>query len=107
MNSEIRNPKSERNPKAEDRRAKGREFPDCESFAARIAFSDFGFRASFGFRISDFGFRFELPPGFVSRNRFTSRATTSSSLVGITRIFTREFAVLIVDSSALAALFLS
>jgi type II secretion system protein J len=45
MKSEIRNPKSERNPKAEAR------------IGCRTALSsDFGFRPSFGFRISGFGF---------------------------------------------------
>jgi exosortase/archaeosortase family protein len=46
MKSEIRNPKSERNPKS-----KGRIDRADAGF-----FSAFGFRPSFGFRISDFGF---------------------------------------------------
>jgi len=45
MKSEIRNPKSERNPKVEGRIGNGRALS-----------SDFGFRASFGLRISGFGF---------------------------------------------------
>ncbi len=44
MKSEIRNPKSEENPKAEARIG-------CGTFLC----SDFGFRPSLGFRISDFG----------------------------------------------------
>jgi tetratricopeptide (TPR) repeat protein len=46
MKSEGRNPKSERRPKSEIRRQP----------LAAPGVSDFGFRPSFGFRISDFGF---------------------------------------------------
>jgi len=46
MQSEIRNPKSERIPKSDLRTAE----------RAPLGISGFGFRASFGFRISDFGF---------------------------------------------------
>jgi len=45
--SEGRNEREIRNPKAEIRNANAR---------AGTPFSDFGFRPSFGFRISDFGF---------------------------------------------------
>jgi flagellar P-ring protein FlgI len=48
LNSEIRNSKSERNPKSEARNSGLRRRP---------AFSDFGSRNSFGIRFSDFGFR--------------------------------------------------
>jgi len=48
MKAEIRNPKSEGNPKSESRKPNLR----CPRF------SDFGIRISFGFRISDFGFQF-------------------------------------------------
>jgi hypothetical protein len=44
---EIRIPKSEGNPKSEIRK----------DASQHIGASDFGFRASFGFRISDFGFK--------------------------------------------------
>jgi hypothetical protein len=44
MKSEIRNPKSEGNPKSEYR------------IAIIATVSDFGIRLSFGFRISAFGF---------------------------------------------------
>jgi flagellar P-ring protein FlgI len=48
LKSEIRNPKSERNPKVENRKGAAH---------LRQAFSDFGSRDSFGFRISGFGFK--------------------------------------------------
>jgi hypothetical protein len=50
MKSETRNPKSERNPNAENRKA-------IAALKASPMTSDFGFRASGFFRISDFGFR--------------------------------------------------
>jgi putative ABC transport system ATP-binding protein len=65
--SEIRNPKPERNPNAEIRNRNSENGLACEfrkSSAGRTTaitvktwmFSHFGFRTSFGFRISDFGF---------------------------------------------------
>jgi hypothetical protein len=53
MKSEIRNPKSETNPKFE-----GRNFSNCADRSAamfwKFEFSDFEFVSDFGFRISDF-----------------------------------------------------
>src|SRR5262245_20271081 len=54
--SEIRNPKSERNPKAEIRNVL--RTPIAAIFRA----SDFGFLSDFGFRISDFTSRISLLP---------------------------------------------
>jgi hypothetical protein len=51
-NSEIRNQKSEGNPKPEIRRKEKRLIP-ISGFWFRV--SDFGFRISFGFLVSDFG----------------------------------------------------
>ncbi len=56
MKSEIRNPKSERNPKLEIRNPNSPDRTQCGANPFSRAVSDFGFRASFGFRISDFGF---------------------------------------------------
>ena len=54
MKSEARNPKSEGNPKAEIRKWPLPRWP----LACRAAVpSDLGFRISFGFRLSGFGFR--------------------------------------------------
>jgi len=64
---EIRNPKEGRNPKSEIRSCSADDATLCESFTATLpcrptaaarstGTSDFGSRASFGFRTSDFGF---------------------------------------------------
>jgi hypothetical protein len=66
LKSEIRNPKAERRPKSEIRLAKllcppvragdpARSGSISASRGARAGFSDFGFRPSFGLRISGFG----------------------------------------------------
>ena len=63
MKSEIRNPKSERSPKSEARICGPTPFEQWRSkstLTRRGKVSDFGFRPSFGFRISAFGFPFVL-----------------------------------------------
>ena len=54
MKSETRNPKPERGPKPETRNPKRQLALACSRPCFRI--SGFGYRPSFGFRISDFGF---------------------------------------------------
>ena len=65
MKSKIRNPKSERNPKPVIRNPNSPERTQCGAKPFSRAVSDFGFRASFGFRISDFGFFLLLLPLFA------------------------------------------
>src|SRR5260370_34782363 len=68
MNSECRRPKPEKRPKSEDRKCAA-----CQGWPPGVVAgpSDFGFRASFGFRHSAFGFPHDpcrnlgLQPKFV------------------------------------------
>jgi 4-amino-4-deoxy-L-arabinose transferase-like glycosyltransferase len=64
--SEIRNPKSETNPKSEIRNPKQKPGRNTTNGSPGLRLlSSFGFRICFGFRISDFGFR-----GAVLRSTF-------------------------------------
>ena len=60
--SEIRNPKEIRSPNAEVQSPKSNSDKSRAGVQSPSAVhSDFGFRASFGFRISDFGFSIRIP----------------------------------------------
>src|SRR5437870_5263340 len=65
MKSEGRNPKAEGNPKSEIR-------------TRSLGFREFGFRISFGFRPSDFGFRnnmsLDLRPGHLGATEHSGRS---------------------------------
>ena len=75
--TEIRNPKSEARRKSESRNPRS-----CNrSPAARAADSNFGFRASFGFRLSGFGFG-PHPTDVRSIARMCSRAFTDGKITG-------------------------
>src|ERR1043166_1511591 len=78
MTNEIRNPKSEiRNPK--EIRGSKSESGAHKRPGAGVRFSVFGFRASFGFRISDFGIVFHLGSHF---SQFLANSSTLALLTG-------------------------
>jgi hypothetical protein len=57
LKSETRNPKAEGNPKAEARRPSPQPLWQMADGPATPDDSDFGYRASFGFRVSGLGFQ--------------------------------------------------
>src|SRR5207253_53315 len=70
----AKNPKSEcRNPK-ECRSSKSDNADSRSESATGFHFSTFGFRASFGFRHSDFGVSFSLPPDLDALEPWTDPA---------------------------------
>src|SRR5262245_55289468 len=75
--SEIRIPKEIRNPKSEFHMV---QVDGLNSAEALRAFSDFGLRSSFGFRISDFGFHLTLRRQGARRK--TVQATRRAQALG-------------------------